>query len=186
MTPYEVLAFVGSLRKDSTNRVLFRAAVELAPPTLRIAEFTRLAEIPMYNADLDGDAKPEPVRTLRDAMRAAAAFLFVSPEYNYSIPGALKNALDWASRGGADSPMLRKPAAILGGSTGSIGTTRMQYHLRQSLLFTGNPVLIQPEVAVPRLPERITNGVLADTSTRDLVSRQMVAFEQWIAKFRVP
>jgi chromate reductase len=186
MAPYEVLAFVGSLRKDSTNRVLFRAAVELAPAGLHITEFARLGEIPPYNADLDGDAKPEPVRALRDAMRAATAFLFVSPEYNYSIPGVLKNALDWASRGGAASPMLRKPAAILGGSTGSIGATRMQYHLRQSLLFTGNPVLVQPEVAVPRLPDRITDGRLSDTSTRDLVSRQMVAFEQWIEKFRVP
>ena len=180
---YKVLAMVGSLRKGSINRVLFNAAVELAPPSLAITEFPRLGELPLYNADLDGETKPEPVATFLEAVRVADAYLFVSPEYNYSVPGVLKNAIDWASRGGPKSPMRGKPAAIMGGSIGFIGTTRMQYHLRQILLFTDNAVLPQPEVAVPKLPDRITAGRLSDETTRDLVSKQLVAFETWIAKF---
>lgn len=181
--PYKVLAFVGSLRKASINRVLFNAAMELTPPGLAITEFTRLGELTHYNADLDGETKPEPETSLLDAMRAADAFLFVSPEYNYSVPGVLKNAIDWGSRGGPKSPMRGKPAAIMGGSPGFIGTTRMQYHLRQILLFTDSPVLTQPEVAVPKLPERITDGRLTDETTRELVKKQLGAFETWIAKF---
>jgi chromate reductase len=183
---YNVLALVGSLRKDSANRVLFNAAVEVAPPSLRITEFTGLAAIPLYNQDLDGDAKPEPVRSLLEAIRRVDALLFVSPEYNYSIPGLLKNALDWASRGGANAPLRGKPAAIMGGSSGAFGSSRMQYHLRQSLLFTGNPVLVQPEVAVPRLHERIVGGRLSDESTRELVRKQLVAFDAWIGRFTPP
>jgi chromate reductase len=183
---HNVLALLGSLRKDSTNRVLFNAAVEVAPPSLRITEFTGLAALPSYNQDLDGEDKPEPVRLLLDAIRRADALLFVSPEYNYSIPGLLKNALDWASRGGAKAPLRGKPAAIMGGSTGAFGSSRMQYHLRQSLVFTDNPVLVQPEVAVPRLPERIVGGRLSDESTRELVRKQLVAFDAWIRRFKTP
>jgi chromate reductase len=186
LPPFTVLALLGSLRKDSTNRVLFNAAVEIAPPSLRITEFTGLAAIPLYNQDLDGDAKPEPVRLLLGAIRSADALLFVSPEYNYSIPGLLKNALDWASRGGATAPLRGKPAAIMGGSFGSFGASRMQYHLRQSLVFTDNPVLVQPEVAIPRLHERIVGGRLSDESTRELVRKQLVAFDAWIRRFKTP
>ena len=114
--PHKVLAFVGSLRKGSINRVLFNAAIELAPPDLAITEFTRLGELALYNADLDGEAKPEPVAALLDAMRQADAFLFVSPEYNYSVPGVLKNAIDWASRGGPKSPPSRTSHGHLGKS----------------------------------------------------------------------
>lgn len=180
---YKVLALVGSLRKASINRVLFNAAVELAPPALTITEFARLGELPLYNADLDGETKPEPVAALLKAMAAADAYLFVSPEYNYSVPGVLKNAIDWASRGGPKSPMRGKPAAIMGGSIGFISGTRMQYHLRQVLLFTDNAVLPQPEVAIPKLPDRITDGRLSDETTRQLVETQLVAFEKWIGRF---
>jgi chromate reductase len=177
---------VGSLRKGSINRILFNAAVELAPAGLLITEFARLGELPLYNADLDGEVKPEPVRALLDALGAADALLVVSPEYNYSIPGVLKNALDWASRGGVASPLRGKPVAIMGGNAGFMGTTRMQYHLRQSLVFTDNPVLVQPEVAIPKLPERIADGRLSDEGTRALVARQLVAFERWIGRFKTP
>ncbi len=179
---YSVLALVGSLRRGSINRTLLETSIELAPPGLRITEFARLGDLPHYNPDIDGPEKPEPVQALFDAMRAADALLIVSPEYNYSVPGVLKNAIDWASRGGADAPMKRKPVAIQGGSNGSVATTRMQYHLRQILVALDDYVLAQPEVAIPRLHERIVDGRITDETTRALIAKQMVAFEGWIAK----
>jgi chromate reductase len=182
--PYNVLAVIGSLRAKSLHRSLFHAAVELAPAGLVITEYDGVAMLPLYNADHDGDVKPQPVQQLFDAVRGADALLFITPEYNYSIPGALKNVLDWASRGGPHAPMRQKPVAIMGGSPGPIGSMRMQHHLRQSLVFTDNPVLPQPEVGIPQLNQRFDNhGVMTDQSTRDLVAKQLAAFETWIGRF---
>jgi chromate reductase len=180
---FNVLALVGSLRATSTHRVLFVAACELAPAGLAVSEFAGLGDLPLYNGDLDVEPRPESVEALAAAMRASQGILLVSPEYNYSIPGVLKNALDWMSRGGPRAPLRGKPVAIMGGSSGISGGMRMQYHLRQSLVFTDNPVLVQPEVILPRIQERIVDGRLADESTRALVAKQMVAFETWIGRF---
>lgn len=183
--PLHVLGICGSLRGQSLNRGLLRAAVELAPAGMSITTFDMLAAIPPYNADDDVDPAPQSVRALRDAIRTADGVLFVTPEYNYSVPGQLKNAIDWASRGGDASPLRGKPCAVMGTSPGISGTMRMQHHLRQILVFTDSPVLPQPEVILPRAGERFdANAKLTDTGTRELVSKQLVAFASWIRALR--
>ena len=179
--PLEVLGICGSLRARSHNRALLDAAQELAPAGMTIVTFDDLALIPPYNADDDVEPAPPSVEALKEAMRRADGILFATPEYNYSVPGQLKNAIDWASRGGPASPMRSKPCAIMGTSPGISGTMRMQYHLRQILVFTDSPVLPQPEVILPKSGDRIdAAGKLVDASTRDLVSKQLVAFDKWI------
>ena len=109
--PHKVLALVGSLRAGSLNRILFEAAVELAPPGMTITEFAQIGELPLYNADLDVDPYPPPVLALDSAINAADGVLFISPEYNYSVPGVLKNAIDWASRAPAEVGAARQSRA---------------------------------------------------------------------------
>ncbi|MBI3789427.1 MAG: NAD(P)H-dependent oxidoreductase [Gemmatimonadetes bacterium] len=184
--PLRVLAVCGSLRQGSMNRALLRAAIELAPAGLAITFWDRAGELPLYNADLDVDPRPEPVASLRAACADAQAILFVSPEYNYSIPGVLKNLIDWGSRPQPDPPLKNKPAAVMGASTGISGTMRMQYHLRQVAVILNAPMMPQPEVILPRAVERFgPDGRLADDSTRALVKRFMAAFEQW-ARLHAP
>jgi chromate reductase len=184
--PHAVLALVGSLSTASLNRVLFNAAVELAPPGMTITEFRRVGELPHYNADIDVDPWPEPVLALDAALHRADGVIFVSPEYNYSVPGVLKNAIDWTSRARPKSALRGKPSAVMGGSTGISGTMRMQYHLRQILVFNDSPTMPQPEVIVPKLQERIADGRLVDESTRALIRKHLAAFDQWIARFKTP
>jgi chromate reductase len=181
-----VLALLGSLRAGSFNRVLFNAAVELAPPGMTISEFRRLADLPHYNADHDVDPWPESVLALDEALRNADGVLFVSPEYNYSVPGSLKNAIDWASRARPKSALRGKPSAIMGGSNGISGTMRMQYHLRQILVFNDSPTMPQPEVILPKIQDRIVDARIADESTRALVAKHLAAFDKWIAHFKTP
>jgi chromate reductase len=179
-TPVRVLALLGSLRAASANRLLLRAALELAPPGLAITHWDRLGELPLYNGDLEGDALPAVVAEFRAALAEAEAILFVSPEYNYSIPGVLKNAIDWGSRPQPTPPLKNKPAAVMGVSTGISGTMRMQYHLRQVAVILNAPMMPQPEVILPKAVDRFdADGRLADASTRDLVARFLVAFEEW-------
>ena len=166
---------------QSINRGLLRAAIELKPADMIIETFDDLALIPPYNADDDGNDLPASVRALKAAMQKADGILFVTPEYNYSVPGQLKNAIDWASRGGQHSPMRGKPCAIMGASPGISGTMRMQHHLRQILVFTDSPVLAQPEVILPKSGDRFdANQNLTDDSTRELVAKQLVAFSSWV------
>jgi chromate reductase len=149
---------------------------------LDIRIFDRMAEIPIYNSDTDTDeTMPEPVVALKRAIGEAAGLIIATPEYNYSIPGGLKNAFDWASRPAGKSPLNRKPAAIMGASIGISGTIRAQLALRQSFLFTDTFALLQPEVLIPRCADRFdANGILTDQSTRDLIGRQMQKFAIWI------
>lgn len=188
MTPPEhlhILGICGSLRAESLNRGLLRAAHELAPADMTIENFDDLASIPPYNADHDGEHPHGSVIALKAAMRKADGILFVTPEYNYSVPGQLKNAIDWASRGGLQSPMRGKPCAIMGTAPGISGTMRMQHHLRQILVFTDSPVLTQPEVILPRAAERFdANQNLTDSSTRELVAKHLVAFSGWVRALR--
>jgi chromate reductase len=159
------------------------AAIELGRDAgLDIVLFDRLAEVPMYNADNDtDDLQPEPVAALKRAIGDADGLLIATPEYNYSVPGGLKNAFDWASRPAGKSPLNRKPAAIMGASTGMSGTIRAQLALRQSFLFTDTFALLQPEVLIPRCADRFdASGKLTDQSTRDLIARQMNKFAVWI------
>lgn len=178
-----VLGICGSLRAGSYNKGLLRAAQELAREHgIDIEIYERLRDIPPYDADQDTDeAMPEPVRHLKAAVGSATGLVISTPEYNYSVPGVLKNAFDWASRPAKGSPLNRKPIAIMGASTGMSGTIRSQLALRQSLIFTDSFALLQPEVLIPRCADRFdANSNLVDESTRALVGKQMAAFAAWI------
>jgi chromate reductase len=182
-----VLAVAGSLRKGSFNRSLLRAAVELAPSGMEIETFEGLREIPPYDADVEAAGEPGPVTAWKDAIRAADALLFVTPEYNYGVPGLLKNAFDWASRPPGKSPLNRKPAGIMGVSGGNSGTARAQLALRQSFVFTETYGMLRPEVLVPRGAEKFdAEGRLTDDRTREAVRKFLAAFSDWIARFRPP
>jgi chromate reductase len=136
-----VLGLSGSLRRDSHNRALLRAAAALLPAGAELVEWDRIAELPAYDEDLDGASAPEPVRALREALADADALLVATPEYNASLPGALKNALDWASRPHATNPLRGKPAAVVGASTGLFGAVWAQAEARKVLATIGASVL---------------------------------------------
>jgi len=181
-----VLGIAGSLRKASFNRALLRAAQELAPREMEIAVFD-LAPIPLYNEDVEKQGDPGPVAALKDAIRFADALLVVSPEYNYGIPGVLKNAIDWASRPPGKSPLNGKPAAIMGASQGTGGTIRMQMALRQTFVFTQTYAMLQPEVYVARAQDKFdAEGRLTDEKTREFVGKLLAALVPWAQKFPRP
>lgn len=136
-----VLGISGSLRHDSHNSALLRAAAERLPAGAELVPFERLAEIPPYDEDVEGEGVPEVVRDLRQALRGADAVLIATPEYNHSIPGQLKNALDWASRPAGESSLNGTPAAVIGASTGMFGAVWAQAELRKSLAAAGARVI---------------------------------------------
>ena len=169
--PIHVLGFSGSLRQASLNSALLRAADELLPEgnTLEIFD---LSAIPLYNDDLRTHGYPVEVQQFRERLRAADAVLIATPEYNYSIPGVLKNALDWASRPNADKvvPLKGKPVAIMGATPGMFGTVRAQMHLRQMLVYTDNPIVNQPQVLVTGAKDKFDADLhLTDDATRGFV-----------------
>jgi chromate reductase len=175
----------GSLRKASYNRGLLRAAVELAPDGLEIAVFDRVGEIPLYDADVEARGDPEPVVALKAAIRQADALLVVTPEYNYGVPGVLKNAIDWASRPPTDSVLVGKPAALMGATPGGGGTARAQLALRQSFVFTQTPVLPGPELLVAQAHQKFAeDGTLRDDATRGHVRALLERLVLWTARFR--
>ncbi len=188
MTELTILGICGSLRRDSYNRALLREAAAMVPAGVRIEMFDRLGEIPPFNEDVETQGYPEPVRALQSAIADADALLIATPEYNYSVPGVLKNAIDWASRPAGKSPLTGKPTALIGASPGMGGTARAQLALRQSFVFTGTPVLPGPEVLVSSAADRIEDGRLVDDDSRrflgDLVGR-LVEFTH-ILNGRVP
>jgi chromate reductase, NAD(P)H dehydrogenase (quinone) len=143
-----ILGIAGSLRQDSYNRALLRAARELLPEGVELVEYD-LRELPFYDGDVEAAGDPEPVAAFKQAIAEADALLIATPEYNRGIPGVLKNAVDWASRPALASPLTAKPVAIMGASTGRGGTARAQEHLRAALEFSRATVLEQPEVLVP-------------------------------------
>ncbi len=174
----KVLAIAGSLREQSYNRGLLRAAQALAPSGMTIT-IGEIADVPMYNGDDDGDNRPATVVALAEQVAQADALLFATPEYNYSIPGVLKNAIDWLSRvpGGV---FAGKPVAIMGASMGGMGTSRSQYHLRQVLVFLDMHPLNKPEVFVSAAHEKCDDkGDLVDEKTREMVAKQLVALQEW-------
>lgn len=183
--PLHVLGIAGSLRERSYNRMLLRAALELAPEEMKIQIFDRLGEIPLYNADVDAKEDPEPVTALKQAIRDADALLIATPEYNYSVPGVLQNAIDWASRPGGDSVLKGKSAAIMGASGGLGGTIRAQLHLRQVFLSTATYVVLKPEVTVRSVRDKFdAEGRLTDDMTRDFVRKLLDALVPWAHGFR--
>jgi chromate reductase, NAD(P)H dehydrogenase (quinone) len=171
-----LLGICGSLRRASLNRALLEAVRAVLPPHARMTITSEL-DLPIFNSDLED---PPAVTALKAAIADADGVVFGVPEYNYSIPGGLKNALDWISRPPASSPLRGKPVGLVGAATGMSGTIRAQAHLRQMLLFSDSPCLAQPEVLIPRAHERFSaDGQLTDASTVHLLERfatAMVAF----------
>lgn len=189
--PVRVLGIAGSLRAGSYNQALLRAAAELAPEGMQVEAFARLREVPPYDADQDPpdapEQAPEPVRALRDALRAADALLIVTPEYNYGVPGVLKNALDWASRPPATTPLHDMPAGIMGAATGAVGTARAQLQLRQAFVFTQTYPLAAPEVLVSHAAQKFdAEGRLTDEATRAFVRDHMARLLAWTRRLRRP
>lgn len=166
--PIRVLGISGSLRQGSYNSALLRAAGHLLPDGMSL-EIADLTPIPMYNDDVRAHGFPEAVQHLRDQISAADALLIATPEYNFSIPGVLKNAIDWASRPDANKhvPLKAKPIALMGASTGMFGTVRAQHHLRQVFVFTDNPIVNAPQVLVAGAKDKFdANLHLTDEATR--------------------
>lgn len=174
-----VLAISGSLRRGSYNTALLNAAASVAPDSMKI-EIYPLDDLPMFNADLEPGGRPEPVVDFRRALAEADALLMATPEYNWSTTPALKNAIDWASRGGADSPLNFKPTAILGAG-GRFGTLRAQLHLREILGHNQTRLVSSPQVLVDRASEKFDeHGRLIDERTADQVRRLLEALEELI------
>ena len=178
-----ILGFAGSLRQGSFNRAILNAAQEMIPAEAKLEIFD-LAGIPLFNQDLENQPV-ERVKEFKAAIRAADALLIATPEYNYSMPGVLKNALDIASRPYGDNALNGKPVAIMGASIGMIGTARAQYHLRQSCVFLNMHPLNLPEVMVPFAHEKIDgNGRLTDSETREKIAELVKALVIWAQRLK--
>lgn len=178
-----VLGIAGSLRRRSFNKYALDAALELRPDGMEIEVFD-LAPIPLYNEDVRAAGFPAPVQALRDAIARADALLIATPEYNYSVPGVLKNAIDWASRQ-PEQPFNDKPVAVMGASSSWLGTARAQYHLRQSFVFLNALPLNRPEVRIADANTRFDEqGRLTDEKTRELIARLLMSLRDWTLRLR--
>jgi chromate reductase len=176
---FHMLGIPGSLRAGSYNLGLLRAAGELLPSGVGLDIF-RLDDIPPYNADVQARGDPEPVQELKRRIIAADAVLIATPEYNYSVPGVLKNALDWASRPPKTCCLRQKPIGIVGASGGESGTMRAQLALRQVFVFTGSYVMVQPEFRVPNATQKCdAEGKLIDDELRERLRAFVVALVDW-------
>ncbi|UMP04656.1 NADPH-dependent FMN reductase [Amycolatopsis sp. EV170708-02-1] len=180
---YEVGYVVGSLSQGSINRRLAGALAGLAPQAMRFTEIP-IRDLPLYDHDLDPDFPPA-ARELKRAIEGSDALLFVTPEYNRSIPGALKNAIDWATRPWGANSLDGKPAAVIGASPGLISTAVAQQHLKSILSFTNSPVLAQPEAYIRYTDGLITdNGKVTDEGTEAFLRRYLEAFHSHVSTFK--
>ena len=181
MTTYTVGYLVGSLASDSINRTLSKALIRLAPPRLELTEIP-IGELPLYSRDYDAEYPPAG-RELKEALAAVDAVLFVTPEYNRSIPGALKNAIDWASRPRGSNSFARKPSAVIGASTGKIGTAVAQQSLRSVLSFCNSPQMNAPEAYITVTPGLIEDdGRVTVESTEAFLRTFMEEFDAFIER----
>jgi chromate reductase, NAD(P)H dehydrogenase (quinone) len=178
---YEVGYFVGSLSSTSINRVLSRALIRLAPPELAFTEIP-IGNLPLYSADYDSDYPPE-ARELKEAIARADAVLFVTPEYNRSIPGALKNAIDWASRPWGQNSFHHIPAGVIGASIGAIGTAVAQQSLRAVLAFCNARQMTSPEAYIQYTAERFRDdGEVTDDTTAGFLKDYMEEFRDHVVR----
>jgi chromate reductase, NAD(P)H dehydrogenase (quinone) len=181
MAAYRVGYFVGSLAKASINRKLSRALVRLAPAGLEMVEI-RFGELPLYSYDYDKEF-PAVAGAFKESIAAVDAVLFVTPEYNRSIPGALKNAIDWASRPYGQNSFARKPSAVIGTSPGKIGTAVAQQHLRSILGYCNSPQMNSPEAYIQFTPDLITDdGEVTNDSTREFLRTYMTELHGFITR----
>lgn len=175
--PLDFVVLLGSLRRGSYNAAIARALPTLAPAGVTIAPLGSIGDLPLYNFDLHEHGFPPAVVTMGEAIGKADGVIIVTPEYNYSVPGGLKNALDWISRL-PSKPFADKPVAIQSASPGGFGGVRAQHHLRQILVFLDARALAQPEVMIPQVQHKVDaeTGELTDKATRDFIARQLEAF----------
>jgi chromate reductase, NAD(P)H dehydrogenase (quinone) len=184
-TTLNILGISGSLRKGSFNTGLLRAARELAPADIRLDIFN-LKDIPLFNGDVEAAGDPESVSALKAAIRNADGVLFATPEYNHSISGVLKNAIDWASRDRSEGSLQGKPVAMMGAG-GMAGTARSQMHLENVLAETGSLVMVKPGLLVTFPWDKFNEaGRLTDEDTRAYLRRQLLAFAQWVRRVGAP
>lgn len=182
--PLNLVTISGSLRRDSFNTALLENIPELAPSGLTFRRL-EIRNLPVLNEDLEIDnMPPEAVLALQREIRASDGIIIATPEYNHGLPGGLKNAIDWLSRGPAPHGLYGVPSAILGASNGTIGTTRSQSQLRQTLAALNSPAMPQPQVLVARAQDKIDDaGKLTDESTRKFIRGWLVAVETWMRRF---
>lgn len=179
-----VLTICGSLRKGSYNAIVQRALPSLAPEGMTIRAAPSFAEFPLYNADVQNSTGfPAPVNILADAIQAADGVIIVSPEYNFSIPGGLKNAIDWVSRL-PKQPFAGKPIALQSASPGPLGGARVQYDLRRAMVFLDAFTLNKPEIFIGNCTTKLdeTTGEIKDDVTRNFIKQQLAAFAKFIAQ----
>jgi len=181
VTTYRVGYFVGSLSTKSINRLLALALAGVAPPELQLTEIP-FKDLPLYSPDLEANYPPA-ARALKDAIAAADAVLFVTPEYNRSIPGGLKNAIDWASRPYGQNSFSRKPSAVIGASPGAIGTAIAQQHLRSLLGYCNSPQMNSPEAYIQFTPGLITaEGRITNEQTEAFLRNYMAEVHRFIVR----
>lgn len=179
------LLLIGSLRADSYNRKVAEAYIKLAGARAKFIEGD-FSKFPLYNEEIQAQGFPVEVTALADQIRTSDAVLIVSPEYNYSVPGALKNALDWVSRL-KDQPFAGKACSVIGASVGGIGTARMQYHLRQIGVFLDMQFMTKPEIMVGKVQGLIDeSGKLSDAVTLEFLRKHFDAFEKFAARTNQP
>lgn len=186
MEQVHIVGISGSLRKDSLNSKLLKAAMELLPEGMTM-DIIRIDDIPLYNADLDipsATERPHVVQLFRDQLEKAQGFLIASPEYNYSIPGGLKNAIDWASRG-KDSPMMNKVMALMGATPGMWGTVRMQLAFKPVLQFLNITAVQKPEILLSQADKKFNEeGKITDEKTKELITQLLVELKSLILKLQ--
>ena len=185
MSAIHFVGLSGSLRKGSLNTALLHSAMTLLPEDVSM-EFASIADLPLYNADHDLPAvneRPEAVTIFRDILAKADGFVIVSPEYNYSIPGVLKNAIDWASRGD-DSPLMNKPVALMGATPGMWGTIKMQVAFHTVFQFLNMKSVYKPEILISQANSKFKDGKLIDEPTKELVNKQLTALKGLVKKMQ--
>ena len=181
---FNIVSICGSLRTGSYNRKVMNALAGLAPPALRIKEAPPYSEFPLYNNDVETSTGfSAAVQALAEAVRAADGVIFVTPEYNFSIPGPLKNAIDWVSRV-PNQPFAGKPVAIQSATGGALGGGRMQYDLRRTLLFLNAATFGRPEIFIGNCAQKIDakTGEITDPQTVELIRQQLAAFAKFVAE----
>jgi chromate reductase len=184
MATLNIVSICGSLRKGSFNAMVQRALPTLAPEGMSIRPAPSYADLPLYNADIQNSTGfPAPVNTLADAIRAADGAIFCTPEYNFGIPGGLKNAIDWVSRL-PNQPFAGKPVAMQSASPGPVGGARVQYDLRRSMMFLDAFTLNKPEIFIGNCASKIDEktGEITDEATRGFIKQQLAAFATFIAR----
>ncbi|BCL81739.1 NAD(P)H-dependent FMN reductase [Ktedonobacteria bacterium brp13] len=179
----KILGIAGSLRKGSFNKAALRSAISLTPSNVTLETFD-ISSFPLFNQD-DDNNPPEVIRQFKGKIRASDAILFATPEYNYSVPGVLKNAIDWASRPYGDNAWEGKPVAIMSASIGMLGGTRAQHHLRQTFVFLNVYPLNSPEVIIPNAADKFDSaGNLTDQHTKEKIQELLKTLSVWAVQWR--